>query len=169
MESAKQAFCSEKKVLPNSVTDQILDIYRPEFRFVVDAVFEDYSLDAQLKATSYPYTYREMFDYITAPTANLIGCQLSYVLAGGLIFFGTQHGSAPDLDWNGFLRLRDRALLKFSSFKLNFRKEVKNIAGTPCRAELLHTKRVLGHTHTDIRFEIGHGISGLLHGVILPE
>ncbi len=169
MECAKQALSEGKSVLPDSVVDEVLHIYKPEYRLVRNSIIEGLSLEAELHAVPYPYTIDEVFDYVTAPTANLIACQLSYVLVGGLLFLETKHPSAPDLDWKTFLRLRDKALLKFSSFRFDFRSEVKNISGTICRAELLHIKRVMGHVHTDIRYQIGQGISGLIHGVMLSE
>jgi hypothetical protein len=163
------ALATSKMVLPQFAIDEILKLYLPEYRFVETASFNGFSMDATLKTTLYPYTKTQLFDYITAPTANLIGCQLTYVLTGGLLFLGTKHPSAPDFDWDAFLRLRDKALLKFSSFKLDFRREVKNSDSLKCKAELLHIKRIMNHTHTDIRFEIEQGIQGSIHGVILDE
>ncbi len=78
------------------------------------------------------------------------------MLIGGLLFLGEKHPSAPNLDWEAFLRLRDKALLKFSSFKLDFRKEIKNEENVHCKADLLHIKRIMNRTHIDIRFEIAH-------------
>lgn len=169
MNCAKPALSHKKTALPEPIVDEVLQIYKPQYRLIRKAVVCNMSVEGELRAAPYPYTLDEVFDYITAPTANVIACQLSYVLVGGLMFFETKHLSAPDLDWKAFLHLRDNALLKFSSFKFDFRHEVKNISGTACEAELLHIKRVMGHTHADIRFQIGQGISGLIHGVILSE
>jgi len=157
---------SESIVIPIGAVRRILDIYLPEHLYVYDAAIKGTSLSCSLNPTRYPYTARPIFNYITAPTATLFACQLAYVLIGGM--FMTQHPIASPIGtWERFFEMRDKAFLRVARISLRFDAEVAN--RRPIKASIgidraIHLRKRI---HCTMSFEIGKGLSGQIHGVIV--
>jgi hypothetical protein len=147
--------------------EQVLEIYRPEHRYVTLATLHQLKLECILKPTLYPYTQHEVFGYITAPTATLYACQLAYVLMGGLSL------KTPEMveqlgvgTWSRFVVQRDTAALRFATFSTRFRSEVENSGSIPAYIKVAQTRKARSNLHCIMEFNIGVGISGRVHAVI---
>lgn len=154
--------------LLDSDVERILEIYRPEHRYVTQATLDGLKLRCVLKRTVYPYTTHDIFPYITAPTATVYSCQLAYVLVGGLALkspaIATSLGGG---NWSEFLVQRDRAWLRFTSFSTHFRSEVVNADELSAAVGIVRIRNFRSNLHCVMEFEIGHGISGAIRGVIV--
>jgi hypothetical protein len=142
--------------------EKILEIYRPEHRYVYDAILAGSELKCALKPTVYPYTQSEIFEYITAPTATLYSCQLCYVLVGAI----ARRGFADSFNWEEFLRQRNTAALRFTSLDFRFRAEVCNSGRIAASIRFGRIRNLAGIVHCVMEFEIANGIHGRIQGVL---
>lgn len=167
MTSAASAVAAGQRVeLPEEIITKMLDIYRPEHRYIRSAIICGSSLECSLGSTEYPYTREPLFDYITAPTATLFACQLAYVLVGGMVVMNHPLVNLiKSLD--EFRDNRDCALLRFAKINLCFRSEVENKWPIACSMCVRKSKSYLGSIHCNMVFAIGGGISGTIHGVLI--
>jgi len=152
--------------LSDSMVRTILDLYQPEYRFVSKAVLADLSLRCEVLPARYPYTQTQVFEYVTAPAATLIVCQLAYVLVGGLI--ATENPVVrPCISWDQFVQLRDAALLRFTRYEARFHAEVPNRVPIPCMIAMGKTKHLNSCLHCVMSFEIGNGIFGEVRSAVV--
>lgn len=148
------------------VVNEILSIYRPEHRYVSDAVLNDTAMRCKLKPTVYPYTEKQIFDYITAPTVTIFGCQMAYVLIGSMVI--AKHTLVASIKTREhFASLRDAALLRFGRFNIRFLAEVENKYPIPAHIKIGTIRCISGCIHCLMDFSIGDGICGNIHGVLL--
>ena len=145
---------------------RILDIYRPEYRYVTDAGISGFRLSCKLRQVHYPYTVNEVFKYVTAPTATFLACQLAYVLVGGLILVGNEVASSI-LSWQEFIQFRDAAILRFTRCDTLFRGEVANAQNIPASISICRHRRAPFGRYCSMSFSIGGGITGKIHGAIV--
>jgi hypothetical protein len=151
---------------PHEVS-QILEIYRPEHQYVSNAGFADGSLHCDLTLGHYPYTRRQIFHYVTAPTATICVCQVAYVFIGGIVLKCSKLQKELGLvDWIDFTRNRDAASLRFARFDVQFRREVKAMHTIPASMWLTRVRKFKGWKHCVMEFTIGDGISGKIHGAM---
>jgi hypothetical protein len=156
--------------LSEADVERILELYRPEHQYVAQACLERLRLTCVLKPTVYPYTQRDVFPYITAPTATIYSCQLAYVLVGGLALKApTLAASLGGGDWSQFLIQRDQAWLRFGTFNTRFSAAVENRGLIPANIRIVRTRHVGVNVHCVMEFEIGRGITGNIHGVIMGK
>lgn len=72
-------------------------------------------------------------------------------------------------DWRQFLIQRDQASLRFVAFSTRFHKEVENRGSISAHIRILRTRRFKHNVHCTMEFQIGEGISGLIHGAITEQ
>jgi hypothetical protein len=157
-------------MLPISPThiDEILNLYLPQHRYVCNAVLYGTELVCMLKPTIYPYTQGQIFRYVTAPMATLYACQLAYVLVGGMVI--ANHPATSCIrTYQSFLRLRDETLLRFARLETRFRVEVRNEWPIPAKISVESSKRFATHSHYTVEFQIGEGVTGGIHAVIVGK
>ena len=155
-------------VITNQTVEKILSIYRPEHRYVGNSVLTGISMRCELRSTIYPYTTKQIFGYITAPTATIFACQLAYVLVGGMVLSNTEHLIVRRVKtWENFLSLRDEALLRFGRFDIRFFEEVENKYPISGYIEIGWTRCIGGTILSLMEFRIGDGIGGKIHAALL--
>lgn len=72
-------------------------------------------------------------------------------------------------DWSKFLTQRDEAWLRFTSSTTKFRGAVPNVGNISALLRITNVRRMRRNLHCVMEYEIGKGISGKIHGVIIGE
>jgi hypothetical protein len=157
---------SRRLVLSIDQIDDILSIYKPEHRYVADASLVERRLDCSLRASRYPYTQQEIFNYLTAPTVTILACQLMYVLVGALVIDKSPIAQSI-ASWEEYVNLRDRALLRIGNIKFHFKSEVVNREPIAASVAVRAAHALASAVHCRFVFSIGDGINGDAHGLIM--
>lgn len=158
--------CEATRRLSPEEIAAVLSIYKPEHRYITEADLGGLHLSCSLRLSVYPYTIEQPFDYVTAPSAVLLICQMMYLLVGGLVL---EENPVADVigGWDRFLSLRDDAFLRIGNLQTDFLAKVDNKVPISGEISIERHHRFRSVMHARFRYRIGSGIKGKVHGLIL--
>ena len=139
--------------------NRVLDIYRPEFRFVKKIYCHNEIFYAEIVVDKYPYTQKQIFSYVTGPTLTLLVGQVAYIYTAYLIV-NNKKGELNDISLEKYLALRDDEKLVFGCLDFKFKRKIPMNKSFTMKMNLVASKRMRNFIYGRFTFEVERYLSG---------
>lgn len=143
-----------------------LSIYRPEYILIERVRYKPKRIIGKFRKFVYPFTYNQIFKYVTATMAIFLLGQLLYVFVALVIKYKSEK-AIRDISLMEYLLIIKKARAYIIKIDMKFSSMVVNNDNIEINMGLLSVKRIKNLIYAKIEYEIRHGISGTLDTVIL--
>jgi hypothetical protein len=143
-----------------------LSIYRPEFVLLEKVRYKPKQIIGQFNKFIYPFTYNQVFKYVTATMAVFMLGQLLYVFVALVIKYKSE-SAVMDISLSEYLSIIKNTRAYITKIDMKFSGIIENNNNIEIDMKLLSVKRIKNLIYAKFRYEIVGGISGTLDTVIL--